>query len=103
MALPALFLSVAASGCSLLPGPPESRVATSINALAFYEARYQEACVVVVGPAACDTEDRLLMAWRGRLDDALVALERTKKGGKLPLQLRELKRIEKETRKCRPR
>lgn len=76
---------------------------TSANAFAFYEARYQEGCVDVVGPGTCDAEFASLNRWRRRLAEAETALGNVKKGGKLPLQLAELKRAERETRTWRKR
>ena len=91
-ALPA-FLLAGACGCGTAP---EVKILTSANAFAYYEARYSEACVAVTGPATCDQRHAGLVAWRARLDEAEIALKR---GGKLPLQLAELKKQEKEARK----
>lgn len=95
--VPALFLALAMAGCS---APAEKKVLTSANAYAFYEARYSDVCVAVTGPASCDAQFAVLKTWRTRLDEAQVAIKR---GGELPLQLGELKRVEKEAKKCRPR
>ena len=91
-ALP-VFLLAGAWGCGT---SPEVKILTSANAYAYHEARYSDACVVVAGPATCDQRHAVLLAWRARLDEAEAALKR---GGKLPLQLAELKTQEKEARK----
>ena len=88
-----VFLLAGACGCGTAP---EVKILTSANAFAYYEARYSEACVAVTGPATCDQRHAGLVAWRARLDEAEIALKR---GGKLPLQLAELKTQEKEARK----
>ena len=91
-ALP-VFLLAGAWGCGT---SPEVKILTSANAYAYHEARYSDACVVVAGPATCDQRHAVLLAWRARLDEAEAALKR---GGKLPLQLAELKKQEKEASK----
>ena len=91
-ALP-VFLIAGGFGCGSDPGV---KILTSANAYAYYEARYSEACVAVTGPATCDQRHAGLVAWRARLDEAEIALKR---GGKLPLQLAELKTQEKEASK----
>ena len=91
-ALPVLLLA-GTWGCA---AAPEVKILTSANAFAYYEARYSESCVAVAGPATCEQRHAGLVAWRARLDEAETALRR---GGKLPLQLAELKTQEKEARK----
>lgn len=91
-ALP-VFVVAGACGCGT---SPEVKILTSANAYAYHEARYSDACVVVAGPATCGQRHAVLLAWRARLDEAEAALKR---GGKLPLQLAELKTQEKEARK----
>lgn len=91
-ALP-VFLLAGAWGCA---AAPEVKILTSANAFAYYEARYAESCVAITGPATCAQRHAGLVAWRARLDEAETALRR---GGKLPLQLAELKTQEKEARK----
>ena len=91
-ALP-VFLLAAAIGCG---SSPQVKILTSANAYAYHEARYSEECVVNVGTATCDKRHAVLIAWRARLDEAEAALKR---GGKLPLQLAELKKQQKEARK----
>ena len=91
-ALP-VFLLAGTWGCA---ATPEVKILTSANAFAYYEARYSEACVAITGPATCAQRHAGLVAWRARLDEAETALRR---GGKLPLQLAELKTQEKEARK----
>ena len=90
-ALPVLLLAMA-WGCGT---SPEVKILTSANAYAYHEARYSEACVATKGPSSCDARHAVLVAWRGRLDEAEAALRR---GGQLPLQLAELKAKEKEAR-----
>ena len=93
-ALPVFFVSLAGGfGCG---SAPEVKILTSANAYAYHEARYSEACVAVKGPETCDQRHAVLLAWRARLDEAEAALKR---GGKLPLQLAELKKQEKEASK----
>jgi hypothetical protein len=91
-ALP-VFLLAGTWGCA---AAPEVKILTSANAFAYYEARYSEACVASVGPTTCDKRHAVLIAWRARLDEAEAALKR---GGKLPLQLAELRKQQKEARK----
>ena len=89
----AVFLLAGGFGCG---SAPEVKILTSANAYAYHEARYSEACVAVKGPETCDQRHAVLLAWRARLDEAEAALKR---GGKLPLQLAELKKQEKKTSK----
>ena len=91
-ALP-VFLLAGGFGCG---SASEVKILTSANAYAYHEARYSEACVAVKGPETCDQRHAVLLAWRARLDEAEAALKR---GGKLPLQLAELKKQEKEASK----
>lgn len=90
----ALFpLVLALAACR---APAEVRIVTSANAYAYYHARYEEKCVEAVGPATCDAQFALLERWKGRLAEAETALKR---GGRLPLQLGELQKTEKEARR----
>jgi hypothetical protein len=80
-----LFLVLALTAC----GSQEAKVATSMNAYDFYEARAEE-CVVAEG--WCSTVAAHLKAWKRHLIEANRAV---KMGGKCPLQLKQIKLDEK--------
>ena len=86
----ATFLLV---GCA----SPARQILTSANAYHWHHARYGEACQTT--SEACQTRASVLTRWHTALGEANAALQR---GGKLPLQLGALKRVEKEAKKWTP-
>ena len=96
------WLLLPAAGAFLLAGcaSPARQILTSANGYHYYYARYQEACPPRTAPAAlCPSWSAGLSIWHKRLTEANDALQR---GGKLPLQLGALKRVEKEAKKWTP-
>ena len=92
----ALSAMLAMAGCA----SPAKQILTSANGYHYYYARYQEACPPRTAPAAlCPSWSAGLSIWHKRLTEANDALQR---GGKLPLQLGALKRVEKEAKKWTP-
>jgi len=83
--------------CTIGCASPASRVLTSINSYHWHHARYGEACQTASEP--CQTRAAVLTRWHTALGEANDALQR---GGKLPLQLDALKRVEKESKPWRP-
>jgi len=77
-----VLLLVALGGCALKP--PE-KVATSMNAFDFYEARYEEKCQTA--SPDCERLRAALSAWRKHLIEANRAV---KNGGRCPLQLQQI-------------
>jgi hypothetical protein len=70
---------------------------TSANCYTYWHARHAERCPSPT-EALCK-ETSVLTRWHTALGEANAALQR---GGKLPLQLAALKRVEKESKKWRP-
>lgn len=95
----ALLLSVVLlTGCGATGG---KKVVNSVNDFYYYNARYEERCVNVVGPKAeCAATAVALEAWKSGLKEADEA---SKRGGNFPLQIKHLSKLEKETKKCLPR
>ena len=87
-----------AVGC----GTAESvKVASSVNAFYFVNSRYEERCVAVVGPVKeCRATNDALTQWKKALKESDEAIQR---GGKLPLQIKYVKKLEKEALKWLPR
>lgn len=97
-AAPALLLVAALAGCSR---SEPVKVASSVNAFHFINARYEEGCVAVVGPVKeCRATNDALTKWKKALKESDEAIQR---GGKLPLQIKYIKKLEKEATKCLPR
>lgn len=84
-----LVVLALAGGCSLLETDQAKAILTNANGYAFYETRYAEACVEVVGPPTCKAQQTWLKAWKKHLGEANDALKR---GGRAPLQLKQIKR-----------
>lgn len=81
------------SGCA----SPATRVLTSVNGYHYWINRHAERC-----PSETESickETSVLTRWHTALGEADAALQR---GGKLPLQLDALKRVEKESKQWRP-
>ena len=96
------WLLLPAAGAFLLAGctSPARQILTSANGYHYYHARYQEACPSRSAPAdLCSSWYAGLSRWHKRLNEANDALQR---GGKLPLQLRAVKKSEKEAKKWTP-
>jgi hypothetical protein len=89
-------MAVVCGGCSLFPDRTPGKVLTSINAHAYYELRYERTCVKVKGPATCPEAQAALNEWKADAQLASAALTR---GGKLPLQLAQLKADEAKTKR----
>ena len=83
-------------------GTAESvKVASSVNAFYFVNSRYEERCVAVVGPVKeCRATNDALARWKKALKESDEAIQR---GGKLPLQIKYVKKLEKEALKWLPR
>ena len=83
-------------------GTAESvKVASSVNAFYFVNSRYEERCVAVVGPVKeCRATNDALARWKKALKESDEAIQR---GGKLPLQIKYAKKLEKEALKWLPR
>ena len=98
------WLLLPAAGAFLLVGctSPAKQILTSVNNYHYYHARYQEACSSSrmsssQAPAdLCPSWYAGLSTWHKRLTEANDALQR---GGKLPLQLADLKKSEKEAKR----
>ena len=83
-------------------GTAESvKVASSVNTFYFVNSRYEERCVAVVGPVKeCRATNDALSRWKKALKESDEAIQR---GGKLPLQIKYVKKLEKEALKWLPR
>lgn len=83
-------------------GTAESvKVASSVNAFYYVNSRYEERCVAVVGPVKeCRATNDALIQWKKALKESDEAIQR---GGKLPLQIKYVKKLEKEALKWLPR
>jgi hypothetical protein len=91
-----LVLAVAAClGCS----NPGKQVLTQANAYAYYEDRYEAACLVPPAPSHCAATWKRLGAFKHDLNLASVAAAR---GGKYPLQLKALASHAKELARVLP-
>ena len=89
----ALSAMLAMAGCA----SPAKQILTSANNYHWYFARHQEACPPRAVPAdLCPSWYAGLSQWHKRLTEANDALQR---GGKLPLQLADLKKSEKEAKR----
>ena len=77
------------SGCA---GPAQT-ILTSANGYHWHRSRYSETCAVVTDE--CRERAAVLARWYTALGEANDALQR---GGKLPLQLESLKKVEKEAK-----
>ena len=94
--LSAMCMAGFMAGCA----SPAKQILTSANGYHYYHARYQEACPSRSAPAdLCSSWYAGLSRWHKRLNEANDALQR---GGKLPLQLRAVKKSEKEAKKWTP-
>ena len=90
--------ALAMFGCST---PDTVKVASSVNAFSFLNSRYEERCVEVVGPVKeCRATNAALAQWKKALKESDEAVQR---GGKLPLQIKYIAKLEKEATKCLPR
>ena len=91
-------VAIAIAGCSTRE---PVKVASSVNAFHFINARYEEKCVAVVGPVKeCRATNAALLQWKKALGESDEAIQR---GGKLPLQIKYLSKLEKEAKKWLPR
>ena len=93
-----IAVALAIAGCS---SSEPVKVASSVNAFHFINARYEEKCVAVVGPVKeCRATNAALLQWKKALGESDEAVRR---GGKLPLQIKYVKKLEKEAAKWLPR
>jgi len=90
--VPLLSVMVMA-GCA----SPATRILTSANGYHYWTNRHAERCPSETEPVCKGAS--VLTRWHTALGEANAALQR---GGKLPLQLDALKRVEKETKKWTP-
>ncbi len=88
-------LTSSALGCSIFPDRSPEKVLTSANAYTYYEDRYVQKCVLVVGPPSCKDVQVELKGWKA---DLKMASDGIKNGGKIPLWLSALKAHEKRVR-----
>ena len=89
---------LALAGCS---SSEKVTVASSVNAFHFVNSRYEERCVEIVGPVKeCRATNAALLQWKKALKESDEAVQR---GGKLPLQIKYVKKLEKEATKWLPR
>lgn len=95
-------LVVCAFAASLVScGSARVDIATSINSFHYANARYEEKCVAVVGPAnECAATNAALAKWKQALKEADEASQR---GGSFPLQVKRVEATEKEALKCLPK
>lgn len=77
---------------------PAAVVATHLNNREYYYNRYIEECVVVKGPPACDDFHKAVNRYKELVVEADAANQR---GGKYPLQLKELKDQLKKVKRAR--
>ena len=92
----AALVAIFALGCTR----PAARVATHLNNREFYYNRYVEECVAVKGPVSCDEYQKAVNRYRELIIEADAANQR---GGKYPLQLKELDNQLKKVKSARAR
>jgi hypothetical protein len=94
----ALALLLAVASCVACSNPGK-QVLTQANAYAYYEDRYEAACLVPPAPSHCAASWKRLVAFK---HDLTLASEAAKRGGKYPLQLKALASHAKELARVLP-